>query len=440
MKRVKLPPNIQKELIEGYKKRNDLTWKKMAEKFKLGKSTLGYFYREGERTIPKELFEEIIKHLSKSKKKEIIQMSEIMEKNIINDKKTITEYSRKKAVQKMRERYGKDYFHKIGKKGGEESKKMWNLKRRIKQSFIGKRGGKKNIKNMRYVNIQEKELSIENRELGLNFKTNHFISPDINFDFVYVNEKNKEIIAVEEVMNNPLRQIASLIEKKGSLMKIYKNVPFIASFNVCKNYDLIFLLIKYDIFPIFYSKRGKLIPKILYGTNKDRKDVIYSIKKGIFSKIKKKAHQSYIAALHESNKKFDKYEELVHEVLSQMNLNPKGKKIVKTVNEFAFTPDNRFSFKGGPINVVISCSNSRGSLYYSFYNHSSYGVIFKNICKKRQKTMSVIFDFSGTASGYSDNIPRKLWLKYCDYNILINEYNTNKLKDLITNSLMGSSG
>lgn len=434
IKRIKLPAHIQRKLLENYKKQNHLTWGEMAERLKVGKSSLRYFYRNGKRTIPKFAFEKIIKQLPKSRKNMVIRLSETIEKTVANDKVKLKRNSRKMAIVTMKKKYGKNFFRIIGKKGAVESKEMWDFDRRIKQSIVGKIGGRKKIENIVYFNTQEKELSIENKKLDLNFKANHFISSEINFDFVYEND-SEEIIGVEEVMNTPLRQIANLLEKHRILKSINKNIPFIVSFDKCNNYDLIFLLIRHNIFPLFSSNRNEYISQILYGTNRNRANIISSIKKELFNNIQKKSNNSNSSALKELKKDFDKYEKLVNDALEEMNLNPEGKTLIKTINGFSFVVDNRFCLNKKPINIIISCSNSRGSLFYSFYNHSSYGLLFKGVCKYPQKTMSIIFDFSNTASGYSYNNPRKLWLKYCDHNILINEYDINKLKNLIKNSI-----
>jgi len=333
----------------------------------------------------------------------------------------------KKAAKSILKKYGHDYFRKIGKIGGKNQKTYWTRERSLKQCNYGRLGGLKRVMRTKYFNRQEKHVFEENKRLDLKFKSNYFLDNELNFDFVYF--KNGNIIGVEETTLNPFRGLASFIEKRS---KIEKEIPFIVTFK--KSYpQIVSFLLKMNIIPLNLNQRRLFIKKIL--NPKSRNKIKEKIKDIIKQKIDNSKIFSYVNATRELETPYDKYEKIIHRVLNILRLSPMGKTLIETRDGFHFVPDDMISINDKKIAFLVSHSSSRGSLFYTFYKDSTYGVLFKNTLKERIYTFSIIFDFSGTVSAYGNNKPRELWLKYCDFKLVVNNKNLKKLPSLIKSTL-----
>jgi len=223
--------------------------------------------------------------------------------------------------------------------------------------------------------------------------------------------------------------LASFIEKRS---KIEKEIPFIVTFK--KSYpQIVSFLLKMNIIPLNLNQRRLFIKKIL--NPKSRNKIKEKIKDIIKQKIDNSKIFSYVNATRELETPYDKYEKIIHRVLNILRLSPMGKTLIETRDGFHFVPDDMISINDKKIAFLVSHSSSRGSLFYTFYKDSTYGVLFKNTLKERIYTFSIIFDFSGTVSAYGNNKPRELWLKYCDFKLVVNNKNLKKLPSLIKSTL-----
>lgn len=218
----------------------------------------------------------------------------------------------------------------------------------------------------------------------------------MNFDFVYF--KNNVPIAVEEATLKPFRGFAYFIEKRKFLDDTFgKNFPFLLTVENIQNFGYsIGLLSKLRI--------------IVVNTISDRNMVL----KTNF-KFKPKINIKYVqtrAAETELKRPFSKYEYLVDSALRDLNLKPKGKKLLRK-NNISIVTDNSFVLLGENINVLVGYAKSRGSLFYQLYKNATYGYLLRNVFK--EKVFVILFDFTKTVSSKSNNIPRWLCLKNCNF-------------------------
>jgi len=420
--KISMLPKEQQMIIENYKKKNNLTWKEMAQEFSIGESTLRYFFRKGLRPLPKFIYDEV-----SSKKSAHIKF---VNKEFSPRKK----HSRKSRASmiSIRRKYGKYFFSEIGRKGSFEQKCnfKWTPERRMAQSGCGRKGGFGRVSSLKCLTRQERAIMDENKNIGISFKTNHFIDKNNNFDFVYYGREN-EIIGVEETTFNAARGLAFFLEKRKFLdNNLSQKTWFIVSYENSRP-DIDELLLKKNIIPINTEERVGVIHDIL-------KNVYFvSMKRKIMHSIKARAEiskeRSMNAAVEESNRPMDKYENMVNHALKEFDA--RGKMVLKTRNGCHFVPDNIFTLNRKNIAVTVSACKSRGSLFYAFYNHSSHALIYKEIFK--MPTLSVIFDFSNSSASYSDNLPRNLWTKYCKYNTVIKGDNLKDLNKVIEDCLTG---
>lgn len=425
MEIIKLSPKTQKKLFLMYKKQHNLTWIALAEKFGYKRYSLKNRLNKNRSYLSKEIFSELITLFPQTERKEIERNPSILElklKRFPNIKKG------KSVARKVRERYGNDYFQKIGHKGGKNQKYSWTKEKLLNQGIFGKYGGIKRIQNKKLLDKKEILIAKKNKKLGLSFKPNYFLNDELNFDFVYFNEKN--IVCVEEITFDPLRGLSSFIEKRNALDS---KIPFILSYEKSRPEVLLFLL-ENNIIPIELNRRENLITNLI--ENEIARDSIKnSIKEEVVMLLNDVKIFSNLSVKSNLAAPFDKYEELVHKALQRINLNPIGKTVIETKNDLHFVPDNMFVRNNENIAVLVSFCKSRGSLLYTFYNHSSLSLLMSKISKIPIKTFSIIFDFSGTLTSQGCSKPRELWLKYCDYKLVINKENLNKIDELIKSSL-----
>lgn len=424
---VKTDPYTQRYLIENYKKKFKLTWKELGSKFGLTWSNFRANFWQHNKPLTTDMFNEFIKVLPKVEQNKIKNNSTIEEENRIRKKNYKRRYN-KSTIITIKKKYGNDFFKKIGSIGGKNQRFFWTKEKLIKQGLYGKIGGIKRIQNKGLLDERERRIADENKKLHLNFKSNYFLNDELNFDFAYFYKGN--LIAVEETTFDTFRGLSAIIEKRQSLDR---RIPFILTYEKSRAEILLFLL-ENDILPIEIKTRQKFVVDII--KNKEMRDAIKkSIKNEVLMFLGDAKILSDFAVKINLKTPFDKYEQLIHNSLKNIGLNPLGRRLIETKNGFNFVTDNMIFKDGLGIAVLVSVCNSRGSLFYSFYNHSTYGLLFSKISKKPVKTFSIIFDFSGTLSSQGYNKPRKLWLKYCDYRLIINRENLNQLNSLIKSVL-----
>ncbi|UCD04208.1 MAG: hypothetical protein JSW73_01005 [Candidatus Woesearchaeota archaeon] len=430
MKRIKLPKEIQKSLIEHYKNKKSLSWKELSRELNIGESTLRSSYRNGRLSLKMYIFDKLTAELSKDKKQELLRQGRII-KDRRYSKSNFKNSNRNKAVDTLYKKYGNNFFSKIGLKGAKITNKMWTLERRIKQSSNGKKGGNKKVKNIEYFTEQEREVANQNTELELNFKTNYFLSKDYNFDFVYF-YKNKPI-AVEETTINAFRGFTDFLEKRNFLDKKYgKDFPFIVTVRSKKRLkDLAAFLLENNIFILTnLQQRRKYFLDIL------NKNTVKKLKEKLFSDVRKELKiKSEISKTQAYKEKglINDYEQFVNSILFKLGLSPLGKEVFKSPFGFYYVSDNLFRINNTDIAVLVSYCNSRGSLLYQLYKHATYAYILKR--SSNVKIMSIIFDYSSTATAFSNNKPKNLCFKYSDYYVVT--FKKDNLADEINKAIYG---
>jgi len=408
--RVVLPSQIQRKLIDAYKEKNILTWKEMADRFGVGESTLRYFFRWSLKTLPENVFNE----LAEGKKiKGAVYLHKNFRPKICHGRNSF------RSVKTMKRRFGVDFFAEIGKKGaiGRNEKYEWTKERRYKHSICGSMGGLKRTEGMRFLTKQEKRIVASNESLSIDFKSNHSIDK-MNFDFVYF--KNGKIFAAEEVTENAMRGLSFILEKRKFLDRRFStSFPFLLTCGNSKP-DIMPMLLKCNIIPLYEEDRRGLIKEVLSGRRDVRETLI---KNYVRSRLKARKNNVNVGAKSECSKLTDFYEILVHKSLAVFK--PHGKKIFEAPYGSCFVPDDYFEVGKEKIAVLTSCCNSRGSLFYTFYNHSSQAEAYRKLFGL--KTLSIIFDKSKSSASFTENIPRRLWEKSCDYKIMITDDPSIKL-------------
>jgi hypothetical protein len=410
--RILLPNKLQKELIEKYKNKFDLEWRSMSKLLNVGESTLRSKYRFAKASLPSHVFDELTRYHNNQEKQKLISLAKkLPERKYI--KTNFSNTDRRKALHSLKKNQP-EFFSRIGTLGANTTNKMWTQKRRIRQSQNGRLGGLTRISNTAFLTEQEKLIAEENDKLNLKYKSNFIIEDGNNFDFVYF--QNNKIIGVEEVTLNAFRSFTYYIEK---LTKINKKYPFILTVDSTKNSSYLLKILESKGAIIFTNlkNRRKYINQALEG------------KRFEFALTPTKPNNS---AKSELNKPFNIFEEIVNRALIKLSIHPTGKHLFETP-ELRVVTDNRFIINNNPVNVLVSVCNSRGSLYYQMYRTATYSYLIKNIFK--ESVMSILFDFSGTASSSSENIPRKLWLNNCNHPIIIFKNDSNELKSKISKEL-----
>jgi hypothetical protein len=423
---IKLDKNTQRYLISKYKKEFKLTWSDLGKKFGVtGPAMRNVFFR-CKKYLTKQMYDELTKVLESSELERVRKNSKIVRDKWI--RKKIKSRDNRSTVKTIKRKYGISFFKKIGKIGGKNQQFFWSLENRLKQVECGRRGGINRIKNQKLLNEKERILARENKKLKLIFKSNYFLTDDLNFDFVYF--ENNKVIGVEEVTLNPFRGLADFINKRE---RLNREIPFILTFEEITP-EIVLFLLDNNIIPMELARRKDYIVKCLKDKS-TREKFITMIKDETRMLLSDGIIYSKLCSINELKKPFNRYEKLVNDALQDSGFSPLGRKMIETRNGFYFVPDNFISLNKKKIAILVSSCNSRGSLLYTFYKHAAYALLFKNILKKPVQTFSIIFDFSGTATAQGSSKPRELWFKYCDFKLIINEGNINKLKENIKSAL-----
>lgn len=427
VKLVKIYPRTQKDLIDNYKKKLKLTWKDLGEKFGYSWSSFRIMFWQRSKPIPIEIFQELIRYLSKKEKTKLIQNSEIFEGKII--KRKTWKRDNTSAVRTMRKKYGKNFFRKIGKLGGSKQKFYWSKEKLLKQSFHGRLGGIKRIDG-KILNEKEKILSEENKRLNLKFKPNYVLNENLNFDFVYFDSNNK-INFVEESTLDPFRGLAYFVEKRKILDR---KIGFFISYEKSTP-DVLSVLLENKIIPV-QNKMREIFLESIRDNNLNIKSFVKNTKDSIKVLSAYVSPLSKSCSLNELRKDYNEYEKIVYDAIKRSGLKTFGKKIIKSKNGTYFVPDNFVSHKGEEVAFLVSHCNSRGSLLYTLFKDASYGLLFKKALKSPVKSFSIIFDFSNTLTSEGISKPKEMWNKYCDYGLIVSKSNLKDLKDKII-SVMG---
>jgi len=219
------------------------------------------------------------------------------------------------------ERFGKDFFTKIGLKGAESGK----------------------------VNEIERAVIHINKKLfpSIKFKT-HMTLYDVNLDCVYI--KKQKIIAVEEILGSRKNrsvtffELANILEKKRVLEKNGLKVPFFLTTRFKTPYQRYFhcdgclWMIDNDIIPIFTDLEWSIKTKqeIIEKNSYDLKNIDNFCR----SIIQKNKSRMKSGVKIEINRKFDSFEQSVDNILKKNGIKTGGKRALRTVYNTYIVSDN----------------------------------------------------------------------------------------------------
>jgi len=269
---------------------------------------------------------------------------------------------------------GREYFVEIGKLGKIATYKKY----KDKTSEWGLKGGLK-IAEVQPLTKQEKKIVDLNKKFDITFKT-HYSLRNLNFDFVYFSQDKPLIF--EEVTDEPpyrgylFQKLVDLYERLSEIKKINPNGILLFTLRFKKRtskcdiivpVDIIRFLLELDIIPVFMDikrmveKSRMVIESTLENENSkfliELKDYIQDF---VSTEFEKRKNRKKAMSIREMKSEFNENEEKVHNILMELQLNPKGKTILEKNNEAFIVLDNYFELNRQRYSVLVT-TNTKNS-------------------------------------------------------------------------------
>ncbi len=217
--------------------------------------------------------------------------------------------------------------------------------------------------------VQEKEIINENLANNFEFdfqKNLETINEWRCFDFVYY--LNSEPVLAEEVTNANYHKKSQTLDfiERNKWLKNEFGIPLVVTFkNMPKRLDMVLLLLEEGIVPILDSKNRMLLIEACINDSTNIQNYLENLKDSIKKSIEENLKIAFTAAKRESLAVKNNLEKDIHDKLSELGLNPFGKKILQTIYGTYLIPDNYFVVNGQKFCVLTSIANSHN--HYEYY-------------------------------------------------------------------------